>query len=922
MRKYIILLLLCFPLLTQAQVTTLIGKTANQLAGSVVDLQTDLDAAYFNGFGQNDLYLRNGILERGISVSDYSTLAAAINAAESDSNFVVVAAASTITATDTVRAHAGLIFTGGGDSRVTISSGVVLYVNGAFWAPPNKRVFYGAGTVVFGPGVVSVVYPEWWGAKADSTTDSGTAFKAAYTAVPNGARIELLSGGRTLNAVKGYIINTTVRVPADKNTVLEGFGATIYSSASDTVFLLQNGSQTSLPSYAISPAAAQPRHHISNMRFRRILGNTGSGTAIALINTTGASFHNIDVYDYNNGIVFNNQSDGWCENNDLYNWRISSCDTAILYKNTLSGDASFATNSLRKVTMTGFTLSDVIIQNTSQAVGIYASASTNLYRNVWDQVVIFPKDSVTCVYLNGKAEDLTGTVNFEYIGSTETSRMRGFHFGSSSSELRFKLHMNLTGRIYFAAPNIFYSESPGTFGYSGITTTLDGNQNHGIEMVVDSSKFTPWFGVIKNSRLGMTTPADSGRILFGNFNNSGVNKLDIRGRRYGNNKASIDMRSLTDNVYSAATANSVDGSALPLLPVRLLDVGGNVRSIQDSTTIDVRNTTAMVIDNSSSTVPYTLSAFKGGIVGQTITVSFSSNKIYLANLRGSSGNGRLFLLENDSTYVQSGMKSFFRCESESGGVFWREMWRSAEHGKTTDFSTVGTDSIDAAQVNSIRLNHASTSALRNLFNGLDGQVVEILHRTANTRIAHLGRGSSKGFSLIDADSLVGFIGLRQVFQYDKQDDLWREVSRSSGLRTNQGTAWSKTLTESSTTNVVSIGVASGSYIGGYVDYTVFASDATDHQARQGRVFFQAVNKAGTETAVVSGTAGNANPTELQDGSSPAVSSGTLTYAWDTATTPTNGFLLRLNAVCSLTQSTLEIKYRVVLTSGTATVTPQ
>lgn len=789
MRKYIVLLLLCFPVLSYSQVTTLIGKTANQLSGSVQDLVTELDAAYFNGFGQNDLYLRNAILERGISVSDYSTLAAAINAAESDSNFVVVAAASTITATDTVRAHAGLIFTGGGDSRVTISSGVTLYVNGAFWAPPNRRVFYGAGTVIFGPGVLSKVYPEWWGAKADSTTDSGTAFKSAYTAAPTGAKIELLSGGRTLSATKGYIINTTVRVPSDKNTVLEGNGAVIYSSATDTVFLIQNGSQTSLPSYAINPTTSQPRHVFNGIRFKRITGYTGLGVAIALINSTGQAFNDIDVADYNNAFVFHNISDGWCENNEIFNSRIAGCDTAISYMLSQSGNNSMATNSLRKVTITRFTDSDVINQGAGQAVGIFSDTGTNLYRNVWDQVVIFPKDSVTCVNIDGKAEDLTGTINFEYIGSTPTSRMRGFHFGANSSELRFKLHMNLTGRIYFPTGLIFYSQIPGSFGYSGITTTFDGNHNHGPEVVVDSSKFTPIYSIVRNNnRITKSTPGDSARIFFANVNNSADGKLDLRARR----NAPIEIRSLTDNVYSAATANSLRGSALPLQPVGLLDIGGN-RSLtwtnpgtaSDSSTVDVRNTTHLILTSSGSVQRDTLTAFKGGIAGHTLTVNFASDSIVVMNLSGASGSGRLFLLDNTNIWAQSGMKSVFKCESESGGVYWREISRTSEYSKTTDYTST-VDSIDVSQVNYIRFNRSVLGNIRNFYNGIDGQMITTLDRTGKSTYLHLGKGTTKGISLIGGASRRDSSGTRHIFVYDGQEDLWREISLSSNTSTGGG----------------------------------------------------------------------------------------------------------------------------------------
>jgi hypothetical protein len=123
----------------------------------------------------------------------------------------------------------------------------------------------------------------------------------------------------------------------------------------------------------------------------------------------------------------------------------------------------------------------------------------------------------------------------------------------------------------------------------------------------------------------------------------------------------------------------------------------------------------------------------------------------------------------------------------------------------------------------------------------------------------------------------------------------------------------KTLTESSATTVIRIPVASGAATGGKLIYTVFASDSTDHQIRTGTVSYAVVNKGGTETCAVNGVDGSftANPAETQDGSGAgAMSTGTLTYAWSVDTAATNACDLKLNAVSSLTQTTLQIRYRV------------
>lgn len=133
-----------------------------------------------------------------------------------------------------------------------------------------------------------------------------------------------------------------------------------------------------------------------------------------------------------------------------------------------------------------------------------------------------------------------------------------------------------------------------------------------------------------------------------------------------------------------------------------------------------------------------------------------------------------------------------------------------------------------------------------------------------------------------------------------------------------GTA--KALTEAVATPVVQIGIPSGgSVCGGRFEYTVEAGDGTDFQARHGRISFQAVNKAGVETATPASTA------ETADGSTIAASLGTLTYTVATDTTPTNAFNFTINATSSLVQTTLLVSYRVELDTplgSVCTITPQ
>jgi hypothetical protein len=129
----------------------------------------------------------------------------------------------------------------------------------------------------------------------------------------------------------------------------------------------------------------------------------------------------------------------------------------------------------------------------------------------------------------------------------------------------------------------------------------------------------------------------------------------------------------------------------------------------------------------------------------------------------------------------------------------------------------------------------------------------------------------------------------------------------------------KALTESNATSVARISVAQGAGTGGRVHYTVLASDAAPEiQTRGGGSFTFSVNNiGGTETC----TMNNAAPDETNDANAATVSSGTLTYDWTCATAAADTVDLALNAVSSLTQTTLRVDWWVEL-YGPGSITPQ
>ncbi|MDI6854257.1 MAG: right-handed parallel beta-helix repeat-containing protein [Deltaproteobacteria bacterium] len=137
----------------------------------------------------------------------YETLAAALTTIGGNSVCLTIpAGAVSIAANTTIPANVHLKVLNGGS--LNISDGATLTINGPFEAGPYQ-VFSWAGTgkVVFGTGAAERVYPEWWGAKADGTTECATAFQKAFDACPN---VRLGKGSYKLTDTSVLLNSTTV----------------------------------------------------------------------------------------------------------------------------------------------------------------------------------------------------------------------------------------------------------------------------------------------------------------------------------------------------------------------------------------------------------------------------------------------------------------------------------------------------------------------------------------------------------------------------------------------------------------------------------------------------------------------------------------------------------------------------------------
>lgn len=135
------------------------------------------------------------------------------------------------------------------------------------------------------------------------------------------------------------------------------------------------------------------------------------------------------------------------------------------------------------------------------------------------------------------------------------------------------------------------------------------------------------------------------------------------------------------------------------------------------------------------------------------------------------------------------------------------------------------------------------------------------------------------------------------------------IQDTAGVNRVVPNATAKTIVDGSATSLFEVPIAAGAYAGGFVVFTIFASDGTDHQADSGIVTYSGVNKAGTITRAATYVAAN---------EAKSVSSGTLTQAW-TATDDTNKMTVKVQPTGSLTETTYTIVYTVFPLVGAVTI---
>lgn len=120
----------------------------------------------------------------------------------------------------------------------------------------------------------------------------------------------------------------------------------------------------------------------------------------------------------------------------------------------------------------------------------------------------------------------------------------------------------------------------------------------------------------------------------------------------------------------------------------------------------------------------------------------------------------------------------------------------------------------------------------------------------------------------------------------------------------------KTIVDGAATALFRCPIAAGASIGGTINFHVFATDATDHQAISGIATFSSVNKAGTLTSTITYVTAN---------EAKSVSSGTLTLAFTMAETVADHAYVLLQPTGSLTETAYTVTYNLSMQKGAAEI---
>ena len=380
-------------------------------------------------------------LREWVTLADFNgNLAAALTAFGSNATTFVINQDVTIAANTTIPSTVNVWVENG--AVITVNSGVTLTINGPFLGYTNQ-VFAGSGTVVFAATSVAAVLPEWFGAKADNSTDCTTAFAKTLAAATDTGLIS----GTSILPVKlqsgTYVVGNVV-LPAASQLYGAGKWITALKCKASTAgyWITDNGNANKIILDGIGFYGNSETGVTVGIRLGRGANPHGTEGAIRnvhvrdLPNATGIDvlsnvsvYDNINVWSCQNGFYVDGPH-ATCSNMVAYACTGTSAKLNLVTMQGLEIEAP-ATGSLPldmtgNCTIDGLTMS---LANSTTIAHLIEQRAACVTWSIQGLQYVFPGSPSGIVVSNGNIKLANGT----YVGGNASSANAGGEGNYSSS---------------------------------------------------------------------------------------------------------------------------------------------------------------------------------------------------------------------------------------------------------------------------------------------------------------------------------------------------------------------------------------------------------------------------------------------------------------------------------------------------------
>jgi len=311
-------------------------------------------------------------------IGNYASLAAAVAEIGSNPKTLQINSVTTIAdgVTVTVPSTLQLWFTDGGRVVGTAGGGTeTLTINGVVIADPEQQIFGSNLTVT--SGKLGIVYPEWWGAVADGTTDCVTAINAAITALGEGGELRFHKGT--------YMASSAINIPAVSGAVTSikitgtGSGSIIKPSTTMTNLVYATGKNLEIAGITLINDTSYATNGIK-------FNNSSSDASLS------ANIHDCSIGGFTTGISANGQNynihSNFMQNNTTHIKFTDDGRNTSINKNIMLGGAIGIKLSKTATQAEGTRITDnTILVTGGSGSGIEINAGFELYigHNIIDQ---------------------------------------------------------------------------------------------------------------------------------------------------------------------------------------------------------------------------------------------------------------------------------------------------------------------------------------------------------------------------------------------------------------------------------------------------------------------------------------------------------------------------------------------------------